>query len=307
MVTQTKDRTEILTETAAVFLEAAVPIVLIHEGLKAPMKRTPATEPVGAVLVLTDPYQVDIVAATDKKLGPLNIGVYVGRQKNSPLMVLDLDSRSGVEKARELGVRSDSDPCWMSRTGKGGWHIWYYAPSEDLPRVIHPEKTGLDLLVNGFAVVPPSDTSKEENGGGGYRWIDGHSPWDIPIGELSDPPEQLLDWWRGLAGRGRQQSEETDASRPGAWTFLKEGIPEGQRNDSLMRIAGWLRLYHPQHVVEQIVHCVNESRCDPPVGAQEVESVVRSAFRYAQPGVNGHPRAIVLPEINAVSSEGFGE
>ena len=300
MVTETKDHTEILTETAALFLAATVPIVLIRRGLKVPMIRKPATEPFGPVIALTEPDQVAIVASTDKKLGPLNLGVYVGRQKNSPLMVLDLDTTSGIEKARELGVTSDSSGVWVSRTGKGGWHIWYWEPDEDLPRTIHPENTGLDLLVNGFAIVPPSDTSREENGGGGYRWVDGHSPWDIPIGELSKPPERLLEWWRTIPDRRQQQSGESDAPRPGAWTFLKDGIPEGQRNDSLMRVAGWLRLYHPIHVVEQIVHCVNESRCDPPVGAQEVESVVRSAFRYAQPGVNGHPRAIVLPEINAL-------
>ena len=37
----------------------------------------------------------------------------------------------------------------------------------------------------------------------------------------------------------------------------------------------------------------NIGLCQPPLPEEDVHNIVKSVFRYPQPGVNGHPRAVV--------------
>ena len=53
-------------------------------------------------------------------------------------------------------------------------------------------------MTRGYVLVAPSNTSAKPQGGGLYTWITGHSPWDIPLTDLEQPPPQLLAWWQKL-------------------------------------------------------------------------------------------------------------
>ena len=215
-----------------------------------------------------------------------NLAMLCGRGKGSPVLVVDIDGPSGVDKARALGVNSAAD-CWVQRTGNGGWHIVFYAdPELELHRRIKPQGVALDLVVDGYALVAPSITK------GPYCWQSGHSPSDIPLADLASPPAPLLTWWQDLQVNAPALAKDT-AEGNSAYALLGAPIPNGSRNDTLCRIAGWLRLYHPKPVVLALLSCINGSRCCPPLPQQEVEAIARSVGRYSQPGVNGHPRAVV--------------
>lgn len=59
-------------------------------------------------------------------------------------------------------------------------------------------------------------------------------------------------------------------------------IPEGARNDELMRLAGSLRTQGLDHnAVLRRIQTVNADKCDPPLDSLEVESIVDSVFRYS--------------------------
>ncbi len=216
-----------------------------------------------------------------------NLALVAGRRKSSPVLVVDIDGPSGVEKARSLGVTSGDD-CWVQRTGGGGWHVVYYAENGlDLRRRVKPQGVALDLLVDGYALIPPSITTTP------YQWLPGHSPGDIPLADVCDPPSALLDWWREVQETAPVASGPGPVGQGKVWELIKGTIPAGGRNDDLTRIVGWLRLYHPPAVVEALLLVINDARCSPPLDQDEVTAIVRSVCKYPQPGVNGHPRAVV--------------
>ncbi len=162
----------------------------------------------------------------------------------------------------------------------------------------------MDLLSDGFAVLPPSSTHREPNGGGPYRWVQGHNPRNISLAELLDLPLGLLGWWQQCSDRNSLGVNPGNTAKAGAWQLLEGPILEGSRNDSLTRIAGWLRLYHPAPVVAALLLTINDARCQPPLDASEVGRIVRSVFKYCQAGVNGHPRAVVPSFIRGEVSNG---
>ncbi len=166
------------------------------------------------------------------------------------------------------------------------------------------------LRANGFAVAPPSNTYREPKGGGSYRWAKGHSPVDIPLAELDPVSGPLLDWWQDIVAQrshltSAKSSELRDTSgKKAAWHLLAQTIPEGRRNDTLVRIGGWLRLYHPAPVVEELLRAINEARCRPPLDPEEVRAIAKGVYRYAQRGVNGHPRAAVPRYVREERTDG---
>ena len=156
------------------------------------------------------------------------------------------------------------------------------------------------FLTHGYQICPPSSTylfSDERGRGGPYQWIEGHSPFDITSTELEPPPELVLEFWHECADKQERpgvSSDDADTSAPKAWRLITGAIPQGQRNDSLARIAGWLRLYHPVPIVEELLLLTNDARCDPPLPEHEVRGIAQSIGRYPMTsGAVGHPLGVV--------------
>jgi hypothetical protein len=174
-----------------------------------------------------------------------------------------------------------------SLTGGGGQHIFFAAPSEKLRTRAKTFGPGLDTRAEGgFVVLPPS----VHESGGSYEWVNRVAPTEVP--------DWLLERWpradEGTSTRHpSSQPKDSKPSKDSAYSLLNGPIPEGQRNDSLTRLAGWLRLYHPPAVVEALLLVINDGRCQPPLPPAEVAGIVKSVFKYPQPGVNGQPKAVV--------------
>ena len=273
-------------------VEARIPIVLLQHGLKAPSKG-----PDGSWLVVTEPSQVQHAFETASTNGLINVGAVLFPKLGSFLLAVDVDGEAAWPRLRELGLDSNSD-VWIVQTGRGHFHVYFYADETTLKRVTRASQLPVDLLCDGYAVLPPSSTYREPKGGGPYAWVKGHSPWDIPLAELSPLPPGLMQWWLECASDRESPSSaqgEIGSDRAGikAWNLLNSAIPEGRRNDSLARIAGWLHLFHPPPVVEALLLVVNEARCQPPLEGYTVKAIVRSIAKYPQTGVNGHPRGAV--------------
>ena len=289
-VKPTQSRIDDLVTAGELLTSQGIPILPIKPRGKAPFLN-PAN---GSWWIIEDPEDVAVVfrqVLTAQR--DCNLAMVCGRSKGSPVLVIDIDGPSGLAKARELGVTSGGN-CWVQRTGGGGWHIVYFADAAlELRRHVKPQGVDLDLIVDGYALVEPSVTEKP------YRWQQGHGPGDIGLAEVDSPPTALLEWWQEIQGKEPVAAGEVPRAHS-ACSWLKNPIPQGSRNDTLTRVAGWLRLYHPEPVVALLLECVNQALCTPnPLPPKELEAIIKSVYKYPQPGVNGHPRAVVPMFVRA--------
>ena len=213
-------------------------------------------------------------------------GVAVATGPPSGLFVLDVDIKTvdGRETLRDLEERHARLPEGpQALTPSGGCH-YYFA----MPPAVHIGGSvgllgpGLDIrAVGGYAVLPPTRLAD----GSEYVWEASSHP-DVP---LPSPPAWLLTF---LAER--KAPNGTGGNPPGgAWRLRQKTIPPGHRNDSLVRVAGWLHLYHPQPVVEALLAAINDARCTPPLPRDDIVRIAASVGRYPVPGTPGHPRAVV--------------
>jgi len=277
-----------MRESIVSLVENNLPVVVLQHGRKLPIRSEE-----GSWEVINDPDRVNEAVEKFPQDRLPNIGVLLAPKGGSKVVVVDVDDRTRAGKLREFEVSSAGN-VWISQTGKSGIHVYYYVEEPPPKRVIRAGGLPIDLLSDGFAIVPPSDTYLEPKGGGCYRWLPGHSPTDIPVTELQPIPEALLAWWNECAQKSTLETPaDAGTGRATARHLLAKPIEEGTRNAALARVGGWLRLFHPPPVVLELLLVINDGRCQPPLPHKEVEAIAKSLARYAQPGVNGHPRAII--------------
>ena len=213
-----------------------------------------------------------------------NIGLATGQQ--SGLVVLDIDPRhGGFDTWHDLLDVHGTVDTLEAFTGGGGQHEYFQAPVEKLRNSAGAIGPGIDTRAEGgYVLAPPGIHPSGEP----YEWITRVPPATLP--------SWLLERWPRHESGGtspRTSSQQNSPDQPKAWQLLNNQIKEGQRNASLARLGGWVRLYHPEHVVEAMLQAWNLGLCQPPLQEEEVHNVVKSVFSYPQPGVNGHPRAVV--------------
>jgi hypothetical protein len=268
---------------ARALAESKVPLLRCCIGLKAPHKNTDGTW--------------DTCDDPDKLEGWLhpgdNLAILLGRQKASPVLAVGLDvykDPSIVDFAKELGVTSKA-PIWVQRTGQGGYSAFYYAPDIALKRDTHEKGSAIDLLVNGYQLIPPSNTSREPKGGGPYTWLPGHSPLDIPLALLAEPPKDLLVWWQSISAPKLPDVRERTGAK-GTPDWLTGPIPEGYRNETLTKRAGYYhRMIPSDEAVRGLIHAANRAECLPPLPDRDVDRILDSIlprdgachFRGVQP------------------------
>jgi hypothetical protein len=256
----------------------AVPVLRCRPGLKRPWGVAEDHPDWGKWDVCNDPEW-----AGSSWLKPEdNLAVLLGESKLSPIIGVGLDcykTASVMDRARELGVTFQGN-TWSQRTGRGGYTIFYLYNGPDLKRDTAGCDGALDLLVSGYSLIAPSNTEREPQGGGPYEWMAGHSPLDIPLAALDEPPEDLLLWWQSLSSSkiSSPQRQQPEKSRHPEW--LTAAIPEGQRNQRLTQIAGYWHRQLPDNVaVRLLVHQANSSQCAPPMRQEEVNGILDSILR----------------------------
>lgn len=189
-----------------------------------------------------------------------NIAVVTGIV--SGLVVLELDPTQGAdvslaELAREHGPFPETVEA---RTGGGGRHLYFAHPGDITSNRVGFVR-GIDLRGDGgYVVAPPSVHASGEP----YRWE--RSPEVCRLAPLPDWVRAALDDW----------------TRPGHplshWRrLLREGVPEGERNNTLAALAGHL-LHHgiDGEVATELLLSWNVTRCRPPLEPEEVVRAIES-------------------------------
>jgi len=189
-------------------------------------------------------------------------------------VVIDVDRHSpeadGVKSLAALfaeypELKAAFDAAPRARTPGGGFHYYFAAPADGSLRGVVGLRPGLDVLGKGrLAVVPPSQ--RED---GPYVW---ERPPDGKLPPLPPVLVQLL---------ADQKSGRPKAQAPAAGGNGSGKIHEGERNDTLMSIAGRLRRDGlGEEEIYAALQKINAQRCVPPLGDDEVRSIARSAERY---------------------------
>jgi hypothetical protein len=213
------------------------------------------------------------VAGWWKKWPTANIGIATG--PGSGLLVLDIDPRHGGNDSLDALIEEHGPlPDTVEvLTGGGGRHVYFHYPEGRSVRNSNGSLgAGLDVRSDGgYVVAPPSGHVS----GGRYEWEASSHPDDV---EIAIPP-----LW--LATRP-EPPNETAAGRAGGVDphEVLQGVPEGQRNDTLFRYACRMvsREFTPAEV-EVLVQKANE-RCSPPLPASEIAILLGSAEGYRRGG-----------------------
>ena len=199
---------------------------------------------------------------------PVNIGIATGF--SSGIVAIDVDPRhGGDETLAELERQHGALPStWRFLTGGGGEHILFRHPGGRVANSAGTLGRGLDVRGDGgYIVAPPS----HHICGRTYEISVDHHPDEVVLG---DPPPWLLS---KLQGRGSSGANGTNVH----WRELvRSGASEGQRNDTVARVAGALlgRRVDP-HLTLELALAFNTTRCHPPLLDDEVLRTVASIAR----------------------------
>lgn len=196
-----------------------------------------------------------------------NVGIATGAI--SGIVVIDVDAKSGgpAALAKLEAEHGDLPDTVAAHTGGGGFHLLFAYP--DVGRVLNAvgKWPGIDVRGDGgYIVAPPSVHAS----GKVYRWAGGFGPEDLPTAPL---PAWMREQLRVADPKDR-------TPRSGAeWSLMLRSVSEGGRNNALTRLAGMLFHHLPPAFAAgtaEILHAVNEARCEPALPAEEVNRIIGS-------------------------------
>lgn len=189
-----------------------------------------------------------------------NIGI-----ATAGLLVLDVDDTRWLagdpEKQASLAIAP------LSLTANGGQQYFFRQPlGKSWRNTTGKLAPHVDTRADGgYVVVPPSVLSGERH----YRWARGME-LEVPPELLPEPPAWLVSLL----------DDEGPAVAP-AVNGKANGIPSGQRNATLARLAGTMRRAGmSQAEITAAISQANDDRCQPPVSGHEVNRIASSVARY---------------------------
>jgi len=190
-----------------------------------------------------------------------NIGLATG--KSSGFIVLDIDGPDGEATVSKMGVA----PTPTVITGKGRQMYLKdpgYATKNRVQAFAELDNRGWGGLVVAAGSLHVS--------GAVYHWQDGKHPEDLP---LADAPAWWLDAVRN--GNGSLSAAAAADSEAPKWVARAlRGVPEGSRDSTCARLAGYfLGRGMPADVVRSILVPWG-GRCTPPFPESEVDKVLWS-------------------------------
>lgn len=202
-----------------------------------------------------------------------NVGIVSGRI--SGIVVVDVDVRHGgpVAVAQAEAAHGPLPPTVEAATGGGGRHLYYAHPGATLANRV-AIRPGIDVRGDGGCVVAPPSVHPS---GRRYGWVEGRGPDEVALAPI---PVHFFAPGAALHGIGRG---------PAQWRRLvREGIGEGQRNNTIASLTGHLLWRDVDlDVVVELMLAWNRTHCRPPLPDDEVVQVVHSIARVHERVASG--------------------
>ena len=178
----------------------------------------------------------------------MNIGVVTGAI--SGIVVIDVESG---------GSTKEFPPTVISRTGGGGWHLYYRHPGVAIKNSVKDIAPLTDVRGDGcYVVLPPSVHASGNN----YEWA--MSP---NVADFADLPPHILE--KIKAPKGKIDWKELSTTK----------VPEGRRNNTAAQFIGKLLHRLPPELWETVWPAVkewNQKNCNPSLDEKELRSVFES-------------------------------
>jgi Bifunctional DNA primase/polymerase, N-terminal len=191
-----------------------------------------------------------------------NIGIVTG--KISGLFVVDIDSEDAFQKILQLLPNRALPQTWISKTAKG-YHLYFRYHDEILSKSAVRIAEGIDIRADGgYIVAPPSRHEK----GVFYKWMENHSPADLPLGDI---PEEILKFLSRQPQGGLSPATALPVSQ-----MIGHPIKQGNRNEMLTRIFGFLLNNLPPYTAACLMYVVNKYYCEIPIPEEEVSNIIDS-------------------------------
>lgn len=235
-----------------------------------------------------------------------NVGIATGRVSN--IVVLDEDLYRNPEGLQPLEAELGKlPPTLEARTRAGGRHRYFkYPGAADLSSYNGKLAPNVDLKANGgYVVAPPSFVEMDEKGPAGkYEWCSDRAASELPPA-----------WVRRLEALktrapSRPVASNDDLSAGLSVYSVPDRVPEGQRNEALLRYVGSLRGKGiDEAAILEAARDFNRARCEEPLDDAEVVDIVgryanASSVRTATPPdvtewPDPKPIAAALPSVMA--------
>jgi hypothetical protein len=181
----------------------------------------------------------------------------------SRIFVIDIDGLDAEAELRKLEARYGWLPATVETITARGRHVFFQYPGQRVRNSTSRFARGIDVRGDGgYVLVPPS----KHPSGRDYHWsVDSANAF-------AEAPEWLLAKLTAPEG-----SELATVPQPEWRALVCDGVDEGQRNDSLARLAGHLlrRRVDPLVTLEML-RLWNAARCRPPLEAAEITAIVDS-------------------------------
>ena len=222
-----------------------------------PQSKRPATKR-GCLDASTDP---EIIRQWWEHQPQYNVAIACGRA--SGVFVVDIDGADGAAAIRELEAKHGALTTVQVATANGT-HLYFKMPDVPVRNSAGKLAKGIDVRADGgYTLCPPSIHPS----GKLYCW----SPYTSNA--FAAAPQWLLDRIVSPNNNGNGHAATPVAD----WRNLARGVDEGQRNDSICRLAGHLLRHRVDAVVTlEILTAWNLARCRPPLEADEVAAIVDS-------------------------------
>jgi hypothetical protein len=215
-----------------------------------------------------------------------NVGLATGSK--SGLVVLDVDGETGRNALRERRVHLPPTVCVLTGKERGLHYYFALPPNQTIPNRANILPS-VDLRgEGGYVVAPPSLHAS----GRRYEWAEKLSPDEVGLALC---PRWLLE----LAGQTSKTAGGCNIRSPVNTARILAGVPEGERDEALFRLACKLRQVDlPEEFAAKMI-LEAATNCKPPFPVDEALKKVRQAYSY--PISNGNhsaaPRVTVPAEI----------
>lgn len=199
----------------------------------------------------------------------VRVGVRTGAV--SGIIVLDVDSQEAHDYIKTKG--HPIGPMVQSPREGGGLHLYFKHPGFYVKSTVAVGGVeGMDIRGDGgIVVLPPSSDHKS---GRAYEWI--IPPTDVDIPHASP-------WLVDLLKNQSSFKERLDVPK------IMAGIPEGQRDTELNRLAGKMRQMNlPEDVAVPLIELAAE-KCKPQFNKAEARAKVKWAYTHYEPGEDAQP------------------
>ena len=194
-----------------------------------------------------------------------NVGIVTGAI--SDLVVVDIDTDEARTGLKKIVGDCDLDSVPRSRTGKG-WQLFFKHPGVSIQNRAGAIP-GLDVRGDGgYVVAPPSIHPNGKQ----YKW-------EVPLTEeLPKLPVELFRLISSPAnGTGYRERFNTAQAL--------NGVPEGERDSTLFRLACKLRSADVPQDIAQTLLLEAAKNCEPPFSERiALEKVIRAYSRYSPNG-----------------------